>query len=99
MSSPDLYPYTLVLIPHPPFSLRTNLDEVAAHCKAMQLAAPVFEYKGGKDNKVCALLHIGPNVFKGAYVKSEAQAAESAAGVALLQLVRVGLNKLIVWEG
>ena len=71
------------------------MSEVAAHCQAMQLAPPSYTYQTGKDNKVCALLQIGPNVFKGSFARNEGQAAESAAGVALLQLVSLGLRSFI----
>ena len=68
------------------------MSEVAAHCQAMQLAPPSYTYQTVKDNKVCALLQIGSNVFKGSFARNEGQAAESAAGVALLQLVSVEIG-------
>jgi hypothetical protein len=66
----------------------STVDSLNEWCKRMAIPAPTFDYQPGRDNKQRAIVTLADGqVFHGSYARGVGQAAESAAGMALLHLV------------
>ncbi len=72
------------------YGLRSTPGRLAQHCQATGLPAPSYDYQPGRDGKIRATVTLANGMsIQGSYARNRDQAAESAAGIALLHLVSV----------
>ena len=64
------------------------MSDLFNFCSSHGLASPRYDYHTGRDKMTAATVHIGDTqVYRGSYAREKQQAAESAASIAMFNLV------------